>query len=178
MFYLYRFINKDNEVIYVGKSGNIDERLLYHFGSRGHLPKMCYDETVKIEILKLKTKTEMNIKELYYISKFNAKYNSANKDECVFFKELEENDIWENYDLKAKKKELDKYKIIKLENEVDKLKKEIKDNKIKYLEELKKFTEMFHEYYKMKEVLEKYQEFTGLKWKRKGHKIVLYEDGK
>lgn len=89
MFYLYRFLDEYGDVIYIGKTQDILKRLQVHFSSRGHLPKSCYDETNKIEILKINTKTEMNIKELYYISKFQCKYNIREKNEEVYFKDLE-----------------------------------------------------------------------------------------
>lgn len=174
MYYLYRFIDKDNNILYVGKSGNVHDRLIYHFGSRGHLPKECYNRTRKIEILKLQTKTEMNIKELYYISKYQAEYNSLDKNEYIHFEELEKGDVWEEYSLEKKTKETNTYKIEQLKEENNKLKEIIKKNKEYYLDELREAYKMNKEYYEMKEVLKKYQEITGLKWKRQAYDIVIY----
>ena len=37
---VYRFINKENEIIYIGKSKNLEKRLKGH----DHLPNKCYEE--------------------------------------------------------------------------------------------------------------------------------------
>lgn len=174
MFYLYRFINKKGDIIYVGKSKDIRKRLLFHFGTSGHLPEECYNETIKIEVLTLKTKTEMNIKELYYISKYSPKYNSLDKNEPVYYAELEKGDVWKIYDLESETKKSDYHRITKLEKEVLDLKQKLqeqKDNNFKQLQELYKQLE-YH--YHMEEALDKYQEETGLRWKRKAYGIVLY----
>ena len=41
MYYVYRFLDKDNEIIYVGKTYNLETRLKTHFGKKGHLPEEC-----------------------------------------------------------------------------------------------------------------------------------------
>ena len=50
-YYVYRFLNNKNEIIYVGKSVNFINRMKQHFGSNGHLPKECYDNVDKIEYI-------------------------------------------------------------------------------------------------------------------------------
>lgn len=174
MYYLYRFVDKNNNILYVGKSINIKDRLIYHFGARGHLPKECYDRTEKIEILELNTKTEMNIKELYYISKYQAEYNTLDKNENIYIEELESNDIWKEYALENEVQETDKFKIEQLKEENRKLKETIKENKEHHFKELKELYGQMKDYYELKEVLRKYEETTGLKWKRKGYDIKLY----
>lgn len=82
MSYIYRFINGDNEVIYVGRTDNLDNRLMnQHFTDNGHLPQQCYDECMVIEYAELKSDNEMRIYEIYYISKFKPKYNVVYNDE-------------------------------------------------------------------------------------------------
>lgn len=174
MFYLYRFLNENNEIIYVGKSKDVRKRLLFHFGTSGHLPEDCYNEVAKIEILNLNTKTEMNIKELYYISKFNPKYNSLDKNETIYYKELEKGDVWKPYNLEKETKDIDYRRITELQKEVMDLKQKLKEEKELHLKQLKEVYEKLDDYYEIQEALEKYQEETGLKWKRKAYKIVLY----
>ena len=54
LFYLYRFINKEGEVIYIGRTNDIKRRLLReHFTNNTHLPNECYLEIEKIEYAKL-----------------------------------------------------------------------------------------------------------------------------
>ena len=46
MFYLYRFLNDKNEILYVGKT---KQTLSDRFYAHSHLPEDCYDKTKKIE---------------------------------------------------------------------------------------------------------------------------------
>lgn len=96
MYYVYRFLNKNNKVIYIGKTqGKIGNRLGIHFGVSGHLPKDCYNSTKTIEYIELYTKLDMDIKELYYIGKwkplYNADYNRKNEKMRTI---LEEDNEW------------------------------------------------------------------------------------
>ena len=72
---VYRFLNKENEVIYVGKTEALSHRIASHF-SRGHLPKKCYEEVNKIEFIPMQSTVLMDIKEIYYINLYKPKYNS------------------------------------------------------------------------------------------------------
>ncbi|WP_026887709.1 GIY-YIG nuclease family protein [Clostridium beijerinckii] len=172
-WYLYRFLNIKNNIIYIGKTGNIAQRLAYHFGTRGHLPIECYNETNKIEILELNTKTEMNIKELYYISKYKCKYNICDNNEVVYIKGLEDNDIWKEYNIKKEESESKDEKIKKLLIENKELRIKLKEQHKKNIEELKKAYAIFNEYYVLKEVIEEYEKVTGLTWKKKAYNIVI-----
>lgn len=80
-FYVYRFLNYENEVIYVGRTKNLNHRLTtQHFTKKGHLPQSCYKETKTVEYIELDSENAMRIYEIYYISKhkpiFNFEYNN------------------------------------------------------------------------------------------------------
>ena len=45
--YVYKFSDFNNNVIYVGKTNNIYNRMKQHFEGNGHLPMECYS-SVKI----------------------------------------------------------------------------------------------------------------------------------
>jgi hypothetical protein len=84
-YYVYRFIDVTNEIIYVGKTKNIETRInRQHFTINGHLPQDCYDDTLKVEYAILNSKVEMDIYELYYINKCLPKYNVSDKCEEDF----------------------------------------------------------------------------------------------
>lgn len=91
-YFLYRFL-KDDEIIYIGKTKDLDKRLRVHFSGNGHLSHECYYETDKIEYARLKTNTEMDMLEIYYINKYSPKYNDAcnyqEKDIFMNIKEVE-----------------------------------------------------------------------------------------
>lgn len=95
MYYVYRFLDKSKNVIYVGKS---KQDLEQRFRGHSHLPEECYTQVYKIEYIECSTESDMSIKEIYYINK----YQSTN----VFFNVLdttglptsvEFNDEWKQY---------------------------------------------------------------------------------
>ena len=73
--YVYRFIDCEGNVIYFGKTVNIDLRMQQHFSDKGHLPKECYRSVAKIEYQKYKTESDSLIMETYYITKYSPKFN-------------------------------------------------------------------------------------------------------
>lgn len=78
MYYVYRFLNSENSVIYVGKT---KQELHKRFDGHHHLPNECYSMVRRIEYIECPTETDMSIKELYYINK-----HRSNK---VFFNRLD-----------------------------------------------------------------------------------------
>lgn len=49
--FVYRFKNKDNDIIYVGGTISLERRLKEHFCVTGHLPQECYQETTGVGFL-------------------------------------------------------------------------------------------------------------------------------
>lgn len=97
-YYVYRFTDTCDEIIYVGRTNNIKNRINGHM-KNGHLPKECYDNVKKIEYIKLSGYADMCMYEIYYINKYIPKYNKINKKEEdkgneVELKELE----WIDFD--------------------------------------------------------------------------------
>jgi len=85
-YYVYRFINANNEIIYIGKTNNIDNRISkQHFSHSGHLPRECYIETHRIEYAQFKSDNMMRIYEIYLIDKHKPLYNQEfnYKDDCM-----------------------------------------------------------------------------------------------
>lgn len=77
--YVYRFLNKEDQVIYVGKTNNLNKRYMQHFSKRGHLSKECYNSVAKIEYITETSELNALLLETYYINKFRPKYNKLNK---------------------------------------------------------------------------------------------------
>lgn len=65
MYYVYRFLDKNKSVIYVGKT---KQSLETRFRGHQHLPAECYAMTYQIEYIKCSTESDMSIKEIYYIN--------------------------------------------------------------------------------------------------------------
>lgn len=72
---IYRFLNENNEIVYVGKTTNIKNRMYQHFISGGHLRQEQYNQVVKIEYIECKNEADMSIKEIYFINKYKPKFN-------------------------------------------------------------------------------------------------------
>lgn len=70
---VYRFLNINNEIIYIGKAKHLRQRLATH----SHLPSECYEECVRIEYVSFETEQDMDYAEKYFIPKFKPKYNVA-----------------------------------------------------------------------------------------------------
>lgn len=95
MFYVYRFLDKSKNVIYVGKS---KQELEQRFKGHTHLPDECYSSVYKIEFISCSTETDMNIKEIYYINKYKNENGYFNLlDVADIPKSVEFNDKWKMY---------------------------------------------------------------------------------
>lgn len=90
-YYVYRFLNKDNIITYVGRTVNLYKRFLQH----DHLT-----ETVsKIEYIECESEAEMAWKEIYYI---NLYYNELSTNLSDVYrggqmKDIGLNDKWRKY---------------------------------------------------------------------------------
>ena len=87
---VYKFLNSEARIIYIGKSKNVHRRLFsQHFkknGVYGHLPEECYKSTCKIEIIKCKDHAQAVAMEQYLIDKYIPKYNKSDKRKDIFNK--------------------------------------------------------------------------------------------
>ena len=59
-YYVYRFLNKDNIIIYVGRTSDLSRRLSNH--------EHITDNVSKIEYIECDSEAEMAWKEIYYIN--------------------------------------------------------------------------------------------------------------
>ena len=73
MYFVYRFLDNNDNVIYIGKS---KQDLQKRFSGHTHLPDKCYHMVKKIEYIECPTESDMSIKEIYYINKF--RHNPVN----------------------------------------------------------------------------------------------------
>lgn len=96
MYYVYRFLDKAKNIIYVGKS---KQELEQRFRRHSHLPSDCYDLVYQIEYIECKTESDMSIKEIYYINKYknNEHYYFNVLDLTELPKSVDFNDKWKKY---------------------------------------------------------------------------------
>ena len=79
MAYTYRFFDCNENIIYVGYTGqSMAKRIGQHF-EKGHLPKKCYKSIARIECIKWETKSDAQVMEVYYINKYHPIYNKLDK---------------------------------------------------------------------------------------------------
>ena len=79
MAYTYRFVDTDENVIYVGYTGQtMAKRISQHF-TKGHLPKKCYKSIARIDYIKWDSKSDAQVMEVYYINKYHPKFNKLDK---------------------------------------------------------------------------------------------------
>lgn len=172
MNYVYRFLDKNGIIIYVGKTGSIKPRMNQHFGTTGHLPSECYLSVETIEYIKIKSKIDMDIKELYYINKWKPFYNNQNKYDEELSISIDENEDWisfrskseeEKEELKKRIQELEEIRvssreiikeksieIVTLNKKMDELRTEIDMSKI----DERIFDGVNTEFYKIKDILD------------------------
>jgi predicted GIY-YIG superfamily endonuclease len=66
MNHIYQFLNKNEEVIYVGITQDIKTRIRsQHFTAGGHLPKDCYEEAEMVLYSECLSHDDARIKERY-----------------------------------------------------------------------------------------------------------------
>lgn len=128
-YYIYKFLGKD-EIIYIGKTTNINQRMYSHF-TKGHLPLECYERVEKIQYIECKNKTDMDLKELYFINKYKPIYNTAIKSEndYVTIKEFDNINWIKEFKINEHKNIIEQYEdiIYKLNIEKQELKKQNDD---------------------------------------------------
>lgn len=153
-YYVYRFVDENHNIIYVGRTNDLFTRMSTHFGKNGHLPKACYEQVHRIDYLQVETKNDMKIKELYYISRYRPLFNTVDTGEVTF--ELNEPaDAWVTMDepntsllrdisLLKKKNKANESKIETLESEKRKLVKKV-DTRKNQISELEKYVRYLEE---------------------------------
>ena len=102
--YCYRFKDINGNVIYVGKTVDINKRMAQHFGGKGHLSDNCYHNVYRIEYQKYKTESDALIYETYYITKYSPKYNKLGQSRDKPTIQLEEKE-WKTYQVLKKQVE-------------------------------------------------------------------------
>ncbi|UUV46291.1 nucleotide excision repair endonuclease [Bacillus phage vB_BanS-Thrax2] len=118
-FYVYRFLDMFDHVIYIGRTNDLYRRMTYeHFSTYGHLPQQCYDDCETIEFMELSSHSEMKVFELYLINKYNPRYNIMENRNDNFTFNLEEHwTEYKNNDI-ITKKEYKVYNYIVMQSDV------------------------------------------------------------
>jgi predicted GIY-YIG superfamily endonuclease len=85
---VYKFVSFDDKVLYIGRTSNFKTRMEMH----DNLPKECYNEINKVEVLRFDNIEDMNQAEGYFIKLYKPIYNMKSE----IFNKTYETAIWEN----------------------------------------------------------------------------------
>ena len=97
MAYTYRFVDTNENVIYVGYTGQtMAKRISQHF-TKGHLPKKCYKSIARIDYIKWDSKSDAQVMEVYYINKYHPKFNKLDKQGDRLNIQIEYEKEWKVY---------------------------------------------------------------------------------
>ena len=97
MAYTYRFVDTNENVIYVGYTGQtMAKRISQHF-TKGHLPKKCYKSIARIDYIKWDSKSDAQVMEVYYINKYHPKFNKLDKQGDRLNIQIENEKEWKVY---------------------------------------------------------------------------------
>ena len=97
MAYTYRFVDANENIIYVGYTGqSMAKRIGQHF-EKGHLPKKCYKSIARIECIKWETKSDAQVMEVYFINKYHPIYNKLDKQNDHLNIQVADEKEWEVY---------------------------------------------------------------------------------
>lgn len=97
MAYTYRFVDTNENVIYVGYTGQtMAKRISQHF-TKGHLPKKCYKSIARIDYIKWDSKSDAQLMEVYYINKYHPKFNKLDKQGDRLNIQIEDEKEWKVY---------------------------------------------------------------------------------
>ena len=97
MAYTYRFIDCNENIIYVGYTAQtMAKRIGQHF-TKGHLPKKCYKSIARIECIKWETKSDAQVMEVYFINKYHPIYNKLDKQNDHLNIQVTDEKEWEVY---------------------------------------------------------------------------------
>jgi len=141
-FYIYRFLDKEDRILYVGKSTNINIRIYNHINNHitWKAPEKfdLYDNVHKIEYCEVESEYHMNIYEIHYICKYKPLHNIEFKSDNINLFNLPEIK-WETYILKSYFDECYMYYRFKLNMS-------IKDVKYKLNNDIDFYNEFIKEY--------------------------------
>jgi len=82
-FYIYKWVYRITNVLYVGKTTNLQTRTNHHKND-----KIWLSKDVELYYAELPNKTDMDIYEIYYINKYKPKYNTRFMNNIEFSIEL------------------------------------------------------------------------------------------
>ena len=92
-YYVYKFLNEDGEILYIGRTTNIFQCIQTQ---SAWCKKPLWEEKKKIEYVEFSSEADMEVYALYLINRYKPKYNVSNKFAGELTFDIEEGD-WCEY---------------------------------------------------------------------------------
>ena len=153
--YIYKMFDKNNKIIYIGKTIDIDQRIRQHMMDKD---KNWFKTVSKIYYAECLNKTDMDIYEIYYINKLVPLHNKQSVNGCEFSQELDElNFVESGFNIKLELSKVNKKQKDKKKSQQEK---ELTQSKFHY-EEINEFTQYYtvgEKYLENEEILKLYKD--------------------
>jgi len=96
--FVYRLIDENNEIVYVGKTESLPTRTNQHFSKNSHLYPKVKGSKLRLQYIAMASTSLMQIREIYYINLYKPKYNTVfmNDEPSIFISDFV-NDVWLDY---------------------------------------------------------------------------------
>jgi excinuclease UvrABC nuclease subunit len=94
---VYRHLNNQGEVIYVGQTNSLYTRQEGHKNGLSHISEEHRNSIAKIEQFETTSQADSDLLEIYYINKYQPKYNKSWKHEKPMSLTITHPFIWEEY---------------------------------------------------------------------------------
>lgn len=78
-FYVYRFLDENQNVIYIGKTRQLRNRVWQHLHNKSNIPYEGIKQVYNIEYIEFETECDMSIVEIYLINYYKPQYNTDSK---------------------------------------------------------------------------------------------------
>lgn len=77
--YVYKFEDIYGNILYIGKTNNMERRMAQHFGGNGHVDSKCYRDTARVYYMQFHSDGDALLVEQYMIGKYDPPYNKLGK---------------------------------------------------------------------------------------------------
>lgn len=96
--FVYRLIDENNEIVYVGKTESLPTRTNQHFSKNSHLYPKVKGSKLRLQYIAMASTSLMQIREIYYINLYKPRYNTIfmNDEPSIFISDFA-NDVWLDY---------------------------------------------------------------------------------
>lgn len=95
--YVYKFEDIYGNILYIGKTDDINRRIAQHFGGRGHVRGSCYMDTARVYFMRFHSDGDSLLMEQYLIGKYDPPYNKLGRSKKRVSLKLNIEEKWSLY---------------------------------------------------------------------------------